>query len=322
MSIQEMPKLPKGIKIGHAENDNTGVTVIVCEKGAMGGCDVRGGAPGTRETDLLKSEKVMDEVHAVALCGGSAYGLEAACGVMEYLKEQKIGFKISGKVVPIVPAAVIYDLNKPDYSWPSKKMGYWAAVTAVEQPEFGSVGVGKGATVGKIRGDKNASKGGIGVGGVKILGVTITAVVAVNAFGDVVNPDTKEVIAGARGRSGFINTEKAILDGSLLKLLFGANTTIGCILTDAKLTKPEANKLASSGHNGLARTIRPVHTDYDGDTLFCLATGRKKVMNFMLLQVGAAEAVARAVLNAVSGGGVLLPPDDFDDDTDGETDGK
>ncbi|MCL2675872.1 MAG: P1 family peptidase [Firmicutes bacterium] len=311
-----MSTLPKGIKVGHANDEHTGVTVILCEKGAVGGCDVRGGAPGTRETDLLKSEKMMDEVHAVALCGGSAYGLEAACGVMDYLREKGIGYKIAGKVVPIVPAAVIYDLNGADYHWADKKMGYNAAFSAMATPSFGQVGVGTGATVGKIRGFKSASKGGVGVGGVKIMGINITAVVAVNAFGDVVDPATGAVLAGARGRNGFINTEKMVLDGSLLKLLLGANTTIGCILTDTKLSKIEANKLAAAGHNGLARVIRPVHTDYDGDTLFCLATGKKKALNFMMLQVGAAEAVARAVVNAVSGGGFVSA--DIDEEGEGQ----
>lgn len=292
-------QLPKGFKVGHAHNENTGVTVVLCESGAIGGCDIRGGSPGTRETDLLKSEKMMDKVHAVALCGGSAYGLEAACGVMEYLREREIGYKTLGKVVPIVPAAVLYDLNTDGYDYPDKEMGYKAAASANESPIFGRVGAGMGATVGKIRGIKNASKGGIGAATVEITGINITAVVAVNAFGDVVDPSTQKIIAGAKGREDFINTADSILSGSLIKMMLGVNTTIGCIITDAKIDKVQANKLASIGHNGLARTIRPVHTDYDGDSLFCLATGKKRILNFMLLQVAAASAVEQAVLNAV-----------------------
>lgn len=292
-------QLPKGFKVGHAHNDNTGVSVIIYEAGAIGGCDIRGGAPGTRETDLLKSEKMMDQVHAVALCGGSAYGLEAACGVMEYLREREIGYKTLGKVVPIVPAAVLYDLNNAGYDYPTKEMGYKACASATDSPVFGRVGAGRGATVGKIRGVKNASKGGIGAATVEITGINITAIVAVNAFGDVVDPSTGKIIAGAMGREDFINTADSILSGSLLKMILGVNTTIGCILTDAKLDKVQVNKLASIGHNGLARTIRPVHTDYDGDSLFCLSSGKKRVLNFMLLQVAAAHAVEKAVINAV-----------------------
>lgn len=307
--------IPKGISIGHANDDHTGVTVILAKNGAVGGCDCRGGAPGTRETDLLRPEKMMDKVNAVVLAGGSAYGLEASVGVMNYLRENGIGYHTAGKIVPIVTGAVIFDLNSKDYHYPTTEMGVKACENAVLSPTFGQVGVGKGATVGKIRGMKFCDKSGVGAATVKVCGVTVTAVVAVNAMGDVVNPETNEIIAGAHANDGsFINTNKCMLEGSFLKLALGKNTTIGCILTNAKLDKVRANKLASISHNGLARTIRPVHTDYDGDTMFCLATGARPVVNFALLQVAAVEATEKAILNAVSSSvGYTVLYDDADD---------
>jgi L-aminopeptidase/D-esterase-like protein len=290
--------LPDGIKVGHANNEYTGTTVILAEKGAVCGCDVRGGAPGTRETELLRSEKMMPNINAVTLSGGSAYGLEAASGVMAYLKDHSIGYKSMGKIVPIVPSAVIYDLNQNDYYYPDKQMGYSACQNATSSPIFGSVGAGKGATVGKIRGLAHASKGGVGGTTVHMMGVNISVIVVVNAFGDVVSEKGK-ILAGARVQNGFLDTNSVILSGEIAKLLFGTNTTIGCIATDAKISKVEANKLASIAHDGLAKSIRPVHTDFDGDTFFCMATGKKKVLNFMMLQVGVVEAVVRAVENAV-----------------------
>lgn len=293
-------KLPKGIKIGHAQNDRTGVTVILCEDGCVCGADVRGGGPATRETDLLRNEKAMNFVNAVVLSGGSAYGLESPSGVMQYLREKNKGYKMGDKVVPIVPAASIYDLNGKDYVFPDKAMGYEACKNATDKPIFGNVGAGRGATVGKIRGIKNCDKSGIGAATVVINGITLTAVVVVNAFGDVIDHMTGKILAGAHDRSGaFLDTEKTILQGNLIRLLLGTNTTIGCIITDAKLNKVQANKLASIGHNGYARSIRPVHTDYDGDTLFAMATGKKHVLNFAMLSVGAVKAVSLAIENAV-----------------------
>lgn len=291
--------IPKGLKIGHTNDEHSGVTVILCEKGCVAGVDVRGGAPGTRETDLLRSEKAAQKVHAVVLTGGSAFGLESTCGVMQYLHEKGKGFAVGNKRVPIVCGAVIYDLIYKDYYYPDKKMGYEACKNATDKPtQFGQTGVGKGATVGKIRGVKYATKSGVGVATVKVAGITVTAVVAVNALGDVVDPDTRQVIAGSKGKNGFVGTEEKILNGQFLKLLFG-NTTIGAVLTDAKLDKVSANKIASIAHNGLARTIYPVHTDYDGDTIFCMATGKKPVINLALVEIGAVKAVEQAVLNAV-----------------------
>lgn len=294
--------IPNGIKIGHAQNEYTGVTVILSEKGCAAGVDVRGGAPGTRETDLLKPEKSVNRLNAVVLSGGSAYGLAAACGVMEYCRERNIGHRMPSKVVPIVSGAVIYDLNDKDYHYPDAEMGYRACLDANGRPVFGQVGAGKGATVGKLRGVRNSCKSGLGAYTVRIAGISVTAVVCVNAFGDVVSSDGK-VIAGAKGRNGgFIDANDCMLNGKLTKILFGGNTTIGCVLTNARLSKLEANKLASAAHNGLARSIRPVHTDYDGDTLFCMATGKMPVLNFALLQIAAVEAVENAVRNAVESG--------------------
>ena len=294
--------VPKGIKIGHFNDDYTGVTVVLCEKGCICGADVRGGAPGTRETDLLRSEKAAQEVHAVVLTGGSAYGLESACGVMEYLKGKGVGVKVGGKRVPIVCGAVIFDLIYEDYHWPDKTAGIKACENAKDKDvAFGQVGVGKGATVGKFRGMKYACKSGVGAATVKVAGVTVTAVVAVNALGDVIDTGTGKIVAGCKGKDGsFVGAEERILNGEYLKLLTG-NTTIGCIITDAKLDKVSANKVASVAHNGLVRTIYPVHTDYDGDSLFVMATGKRTVLNPVLIEIAATKAVERAVLCAVDG---------------------
>lgn len=294
--------VPRGFKIGHYNDEHTGVTVVLCEKGCVCGADVRGGAPGTRETDLLRSEKSAQEVHAVVLTGGSAFGLESTCGVMEYLKEKGVGVKVGGKRVPIVCGAVIFDLIYDEYYWPDKAAGRKACENASDKDiAFGQVGVGKGATVGKFRGMKYATKSGVGAASVKVAGITVTAVVAVNALGDVIDTDTRKIVAGCKGKSGqFVGAEERILNGEYLKLLTG-NTTIGCIMTDAKLDKVAANKVAGVAHNGLARTIYPVHTDFDGDTLFVMATGKKSVLNPVLVEIAAVKAVERAVLNAVDG---------------------
>lgn len=294
-------RLPKSIKIGHADNGHNGVTVILCPKGCMGGADVRGGGPGTRETDLLSPTKAAQKVHAIVLTGGSAYGLESACGVMDWLSEHGYGLAVSGKRVPIVPAAVIFDLNEKQLYHPDIALGYAACENAMRTaPEWGSVGVGKGATVGKLRGMKYACKSGVGAATVSVAGAYVTAVVAVNALGDVRDPESGKIVAGCRNKDGsFAFAEKKILDGEYFKFLTG-NTTIGCLITNAKLDKVQTNKLASAGHNGLARTIYPVHTDYDGDTLFALSSGRAPVLNFALLQMAATNAVERAVLSAVS----------------------
>ncbi len=280
--------LPENFKMGHAEGERTGVTVIVCEKGAVGGVSVRGGAPGTRETDLLNPYKTMNEVHAVTLSGGSAFGLESASGVMRALLKRNIGFKTLGKTVPIVPAAVIYDLNGEGYEFPDVKMGEAAVDAAFNNlpVSFGCVGVGKGATVAKLRGAEHAKKSGVGGASLPLPGGgTVSAVVAVNALGEVRNHLTGEMLAGCGG-----------IDPSTFTK--GTNTTIGCIVTDVKLDKVQANKLADFAHQGMIKTIFPVHTDFDGDTLFALSSG-EKVCDFSVLAATAAEAVALSIENAV-----------------------
>lgn len=292
--------IPSGFKIGHYNDDYTGVTVIL-SKGAVAGCDCRGGGPGTRETDLLRPEKAMQKINAVVLTGGSAYGLASTVGVMDYLREHGIGYKVGPKIVPIVTGAVIYDLNQKEYHTPTAEYGFKACENASKTLDFGNIGVGKGATVGKIRGLKNASKSGIGAATVKSAGITVTAVVAVNAMGDVIDPETNKIIAGAHTKDGgFLDTEKLLANGEFSRLLFGTNTTIGCILTNAKIDKVQANKLASISHNGLARAIRPVHTDYDGDTMFCMSTDKVPVVNFAALQSAVVKATEQAIVNAVS----------------------
>lgn len=293
-------RIPSGFKIGHYDDEYTGVTVILSESGATGGVDCRGGAPGTRETDLLHNEKMMQKVNAIVLSGGSAYGLASTCGVMEYLRQKGVGYKSLGKIVPIVCGAVLYDLNQKEYHYPTAEYGLKACQNASKTTVFGNIGAGKGATVGKIRGIKNACKSGIGAATEKVLGVTVTAIVAVNAMGDIVDDEGK-IIAGAKGKNGeFIDTEKCLAEGDVLKLAFGTNTTIGCILTDAKLDKVDVNRLASISHNGLARAIRPVHTMYDGDTMFCMASGKRPVANLAVLQSAVVRATARAIQNAVT----------------------
>ena len=293
-------RIPSGFKIGHYDDEYTGVTVILSESGATGGVDCRGGAPGTRETDLLHNEKMMQKVNAIVLSGGSAYGLASTCGVMEYLRQKDVGYKSLGKIVPIVCGAVLYDLNQKEYHYPTAEYGLKACQNASKTTVFGNIGAGRGATVGKIRGIKNACKSGIGAATEKVLGVTVTAIVAVNAMGDIVDDEGK-IIAGAKGKNGeFIDTEKCLAEGDVLKLAFGTNTTIGCILTDAKLDKVDVNRLASISHNGLARAIRPVHTMYDGDTMFCMASGKRPVANLAVLQSAVVRATQRAIQNAVT----------------------
>lgn len=286
--------LPDGVRIGNVNDEFTGVTAIVFDKGCVCGCDVRGGAPGTRETALLGNDKANDHVDAVMLCGGSAFGLIAPCGGMRALKEEGKGVSVLDKRVPIIPAAVIYDLNDKEYHYPTEEMGYKAVKDAKNIIESGKIGAGKGATVGKIMGIDCCSPSGLGIGRIKVGNAEVIAVMVVNAFGDV-RLDGK-IIAGARFNGGFIDTTEAIKNADIGGQ--GANTTIGCIITDAKLSKVQANRLASIAHNGLAKTIFPVHTDLDGDTVFCASVGDKEV-DIIRLQVACVEAVEAAVSDAV-----------------------
>jgi L-aminopeptidase/D-esterase-like protein len=269
--------------------------------------DVRGGAPGTRETDLLEPENTVQQVHAVVLSGGSAFGLEAATGVVRYLEEKGVGFPVGVGKVPIVPAAILFDLGIGDWTIrPDAKAGYEAARAATAGPVAeGSVGAGAGATVGKLFGPRRAMKGGIGTASVRLPGgAVVAALVAVNAVGDVVDPATGRVIAGMRAPEGKGpgGTVEALLAGEPPgRPLEGKNSSIGVVATNVTLTKAEAKKVAQMAHDGLARAIRPVHTPWDGDTLFALSTGALRVDEATLV-VGAlaAEAVAHAVVRAVT----------------------
>jgi L-aminopeptidase/D-esterase-like protein len=286
----------RGIEVGHAQDEEalTGCTVILCRRGAVAGVDVRGGAPGTRETDLLDPVNLVEKVHAVVLAGGSAFGLDAASGVMRYLESQNIGFETGIAKVPIVPAAILYDLSvgRADVR-PDAAMGYHAAVSAsFSAPAEGNVGAGTGASIGKMRGMKYAMKSGVGTWSMKANGIVIGALVAVNAIGDVVDPKSGEIIAGIRS-----GTTLGFLQKKPSRATVPFNTVIGVVATNADLTKPQATKVAQMAHDGLARAIRPAHTMFDGDTIFALATGEKKA-DVSMVGAFAAEVMSEAILRA------------------------
>jgi L-aminopeptidase/D-esterase-like protein len=320
-SIADVP----GILVGQIEDlaALTGCTVVLCMDGAIGGVEQRGGAPGTRETDLLRPLHLVDKVHAVVLAGGSAFGLDAASGVMRYLEEQDVGFDVRVARVPIVPAAILFDLAIGDPKVrPDAEMGYQACLAASDRaPQEGNAGAGAGATVGKILGMAGAMKAGIGsasrdLGG----GAVVAAIVAVNALGDVVDPRNGEIVAGVRpakvgpikiGGSGRFADSLKVMQGMAGKMALGlasrGNTVIGVVATNARLNKEEANKVAQMAHDGLARCVRPAHTMLDGDTLFALSTGKVNV-DVNIVGAYAAEVVAEAILRgvraAVSAGGL------------------
>jgi L-aminopeptidase/D-esterase-like protein len=297
----------QGVEVGHFTDLRrpTGCSVIVTRDGSVAGVDVRGAAPGTRETDLLHPSNLVDRVHAILLSGGSAWGLGAASGVMQWLEENNIGLPVGFGLVPIVPAAVLFDLPVGDPSIrPDARAGYEACATACRRPPAeGSVGAGAGALVGKTFGIERAMRGGIGTASVTVDGVTVGAIVACNAVGDVINPATGQIIAGARTSDGarLLNARKALLAGDLPRaVLAGTNTTIGVVATDAVLTKAQAHRLAQVAHDGLARSINPVHTMSDGDTLFALGTGASgKTAGMLRLSVMAAEVTAIAVVRGI-----------------------
>jgi L-aminopeptidase/D-esterase-like protein len=298
-----------GIAVGHFTDTRrpTGCTVVLCPGGAVAGVDVRGAAPGTRETDLLSPMNAVETVHAVLLAGGSAFGLDAAGGVMRWLEERGIGVEVGPVRVPIVPAAILFDLWVGDPTIrPDADAGYAACRAASgAAPAEGSVGAGAGASVGKLFGIERAMKGGIGSASVTVDGITVAALIAVNAIGDVVDRHSGAVVAGARSEDGgaLHGTMAALLRGEVPSqlLMVGGATTIGVIATDAVLTKAQAGKLAQMAHDGLARSIDPVHTLTDGDTLFALATGASgRTAHVTLLGALAAEVTARAVLRGVT----------------------
>lgn len=297
-----------GIRVGHSTSRRrpTGCTVVLCEEGAVGGVDVRGAAPGTRETDLLDPLNLVEQVQAIVLSGGSAFGLDTATGVVRYLEERGRGFATPAGRVPIVPAAVLYDLQLGDARIrPDAAAGYEACRLAVGGPlATGSVGAGAGATVGKLFGPARAMKGGIGTAALRLAdGLVVGAIVAVNAVGDVVDPQTGRIVAGTRSRDGrrILGALNAINQGEELPVLLGGTaTTIGVVATNARLDKSRTTRVAQMAHDGLARSINPVHTQYDGDTIFALATGGLTAeVNATLVGILAAEVVARAVLQAV-----------------------
>jgi len=293
-----------GIEVGHAENLTaaTGCTVVICREGATAGVDVRGGAPGTRETDLLNPVNLVQKIFAVMLAGGSAFGLDAAAGVMQYLEERAIGFDVGVTRVPIVSGAVLFDLTFGDWRIrPDKAMGYEACRNAGRSCPQGNVGAGTGATVGKILGMNRAMKSGLGMYALEIDRLQVGALVAVNCLGDVIDPQTGEKLAGLLAEDGRTpaDTEEAMIAAyAEKKNLFAGNTTIGVVATNAALEKAQAAKLASMAHNGYARTMRPAHSMVDGDTIFALATG---LVEADLSTVGllAARVMERAVVNAV-----------------------
>lgn len=297
----------QGIQVGHFTDPRrpTGCSVVLCPQGAVGGVDVRGAAPGTRETDLLDPSHLVQQVHGITLSGGSAWGLDAASGTVRWLEEQGVGLDIGVGRIPLVPAAVLFDVMLGDMRIrPDAAAGYAACQAAShERPAEGSVGAGAGAVVGKIFGHTRAMKGGIGTASFTVDGVTVGALVACNALGDVYHPHTGQLLAGARTADGqqLLGARDALLRGEAPSaILAGSNTTLGVVATDAQITKPQAQRLATVAHDGLARTINPVHTMSDGDTLFALGTGQSgRSLGLMTLFTLAAEAVALATARAI-----------------------
>jgi L-aminopeptidase/D-esterase-like protein len=304
-----------GIEVGHAQDEAalTGCTVLLTRKGAVAGVDVRGGAPGTRETDLLDPVNLVERVHGILLAGGSAFGLDAAGGVMRYLEEHKIGFDAGFAKVPIVPAAILFDLNLGNANVrPNADMGYRACLAASRKaPAEGSIGAGMGASIGKLLGPALAMKSGLGTASRRVAGVVVGALVAVNAFGDVVDPAHGQIVAGLRsgklgpvrvgGTKQFADTAqvmKSSVGRGILGMAVRGNTVIGVVATNARLTKAEATRMAQMAQDGIARAVRPAHTMLDGDTTFALSTGNKKG-NLTLIGTLAAEAMADAILRAV-----------------------
>ncbi len=304
----------KGLKVGHASNYDgyTGCTVILCEAGATCGIDIRGSASGTRQVDALSISHIVEHVHAILLSGGSSFGLDAATGVMRYLEEKGIGFDVGPAKIPIVPTAVIFDIFFGDPKVrPTPEMGYEACVNASETVEEGSIGVGTGAAVGKLFEISRAMKGGVGTSSIVLPdGLTVASLVVVNAFGDIIDNVTGKIIAGARVAPDsleFANTVESIKKGAVKKQFGLVNTTLGVVATNAKFDKKEITKIAQMAQGGLIKTISPVHTTFDGDLVFALATGECEADINLVGVLGefvVAEAIKRAVKKA-DGFGIL-----------------
>jgi L-aminopeptidase/D-esterase-like protein len=297
-----------GIEVGHATDDErlTGCTVVLCRDGATAGVAVRGAAPGTRETDLCRPGTLIERVHAVLLTGGSAFGLEAAAGVMRHLATNGIGYDARGIRVPIVPGAVIFDLAVGQVAWPDAAMGERAVAAASTEMARGRVGAGTGATIGKLLGPENAMGGGLGTASVRSGDATVGAIAVVNAGGDVVDPATGTIIAGTKQPTGeWADSAALVREGLGRPPLPVESTTLAVVACSVPLTVEQANYLAGVAHDGFARTIRPVHTMHDGDTIFALAPGdgpKIDSLNLSHLGVLAVEAVEQAVLDAVRSG--------------------
>ncbi len=299
----------EGIKVGHFTDSRrpTGCTVVLYETGAVAGVDVRGSAPGTRETDLLNPINTVDRVHAIVLSGGSAFGLDTAGGVMRYLEERDYGYQTAAAKVPIVPAAILYDLGNGDPKIrPDAEAGYKACLNAKPGPvEEGSVGAGAGATVGKLAGGTR-TKGGIGTSSIKLPnGIVVGALVAVNCVGDVIDPKTGKIIAGALvpGGKRFLNIMEAYRAGSDLTRAPrpGESTTIGIVATNATFDKTQMTKIAQMAHDGIARAVNPAHTPFDGDTLFAMSTcGSSTQVHHGIIGALAADVVSEAIIRAVT----------------------
>lgn len=295
-----------GILVGHVSDYEglTGCTVVLCEGGAVGGADLRGSATGTEEFELFNPLHVTERIHAVVLAGGSAFGLEASSGVRRFLEHKGIGFHLTGPPVPLVPCAILYDLGiGKSNAHPTREMGESAAAAATNKAVVeGAVGAGTGATVGKLFGMERAMKSGLGTYTVSLNdGLVVSAIAAVNAVGDVIDPAAAKIVAGARASResrDFANTAEQLIRGVTRPDLQNKNTTLVVVATNARLTKPMANKLAQFGSAGVARTISPVWTMYDGDLVIALSTGDKQA-DVNMLGVAAAEAVARSILRAV-----------------------
>ena len=305
-----------GIKVGHAEDLQaiTGCTVVLCEKGAIAGVDQRGGAPGTRETDAIRPLHLVSKIQAISLAGGSAYGLDAASGVMKYLEEKELGFDTGVARVPVVPSAILFDLAIGSAKIrPDANMGYQACLNAsTDAVEQGCVGAGTGAMAGNALGPSQATKSGIGSASIDIGGgIIVGAIIAVNPFGDIIDPTNGTIIAGTRSihkgpikigeEAVFANTRdllKTTIGKTAISFASSHNTVIGVVATNAALDKEETNFLAQMAQDGLPLAIRPAHTLFDGDTLFALSTGSHHV-DVNVIGTFAVEVVAQAILNAV-----------------------
>ncbi len=299
----------EGIELGHHTLDArpTGCTVVLARAGAVGGVDIRGSSPGTRETALLDPVNTVSVVHGVVLSGGSAFGLDAASGVMRYLDERGIGYQVGPRVVPIVTAAILFDLGLEGDTpvRPGPECGYAAASAAnTATAQEGSVGAGAGATVGKIGGGR-WMRGGFGTASIRLPdGLVVGAAVAVNAVGDIVDPSTGEIVAGALAADGrtFLDARRILRQGAAVAPTspVGGNTTIGVVATNARLTKAEVTKVAQMAQDGLARTIYPAHTTRDGDTVFSLGTGVwEGTADVTVIGALAADVLSEAILRAV-----------------------